>query len=121
METCCESLVKYFMIISNIIFALIGTVLIGFGAYAQIEAKEYLNFLGDNYVNTPIFIIILGRFTNSNLKSYFLKLSLFLLGAIIFVISFFGCCGASKESKCMMYTYGFFLFLILIAQVILIS
>ena len=40
-----------------------------------------------------------------------------LLGAIIFVISFFGCCGASKESKCMMYTYGFFLFLILIAQV----
>jgi CD63 antigen len=97
METCCESLVKYFMIISNIIFALIGTILIGFGAYAQIEAKEYLNFLGDNYVNTPIFIIILG--------------------AIIFVISFFGCCGASKESKCMMYTYGFFLFLILIAQI----
>ena len=40
-----------------------------------------------------------------------------LLGAIIFVISFFGCCGASKESKCMMYTYGFFLFIILIAQV----
>ena len=38
-------------------------------------------------------------------------------GAIIFIISFFGCCGASKESKCMMYTYGFFLFLILIAQV----
>merc|ERR1711934_1210514 len=97
METCCESLVKYFMIICNIIFALIGTVLIGFGAYAQIEAKDYLNFLGNNYVNTPIFIIILG--------------------AIIFVISFFGCCGASKESKCMMYTYGFFLFLILIAQI----
>lgn len=97
METCCESLIKYFMIIANIIFALIGTILIGFGAYAQIEAKDYLNFLGDNYVNTPIFIIILG--------------------AIIFVISFFGCCGASKESKCMMYTYGFFLFLILIAQI----
>ena len=61
METCCESLVKYFMIICNIIFALIGAVLIGFGAYAQLEAKDYLNFLGDNYVNTPIFIIILGN------------------------------------------------------------
>ena len=64
METCCESLVKYFMIICNIIFALIGAVLIGFGAYAQIEAKDYLNFLGNNYVNTPIFIIILGKLTN---------------------------------------------------------
>ena len=72
METCCESLVKYFMIISNIIFALIGTVLIGFGAYAQIEAKEYLNFLGDNYVNTPIFIIILGRFSIANVKLFLL-------------------------------------------------
>jgi len=85
------------MIICNCIFALIGAVLIGFGAYAQIEAKDYLNFLGDNYVNTPIFIIILG--------------------SVIFVISFFGCCGACKESKCMMYFYGFLLFCILIAQI----
>jgi len=97
METCCESLIKYFMIICNIIFALIGVILIGFGAYAQIEAKDYLNFLGDNYVNTPIFIIILG--------------------AVIFVISFFGCCGACQENKCMMYMYGFLLFCILIAQI----
>eukprot|EP00088_Acartia_fossae_P050658 TRINITY_DN5676_c0_g1_i1.p1 TRINITY_DN5676_c0_g1~~TRINITY_DN5676_c0_g1_i1.p1 ORF type:complete len:237 (+),score=53.48 TRINITY_DN5676_c0_g1_i1:128-838(+) len=97
METCCESLIKYFMVICNCVFALIGMVLIGFGAYVQIEAKDYVNFLGDNYVNTPIFVIILG--------------------GIIFVISFFGCCGACHESKCMMYTYGFFLFFILIAQI----
>ena len=35
-----------------------------------------------------------------------------------FVVAFFGCCGAIKENKCMMYTYGFLLFVILIAQVI---
>merc|ERR1712203_868675 len=58
---------------------------------------DYLNFLGDNYTNTPVFIIILG--------------------AIIFVVAFFGCCGAIKENKCMMYTYGFLLFVILIAQI----
>merc|ERR1711963_519838 len=85
------------MVICNCLFALIGCVLIGFGAYTQIESKDYLNFLGDNYVNTPIFIIILG--------------------GVIFVISFFGCCGACNESKCMMYTYGFLLFIILIAQI----
>ena len=62
MESCCASLVKYFMVICNCLFALIGCVLIGFGAYTQIESKDYLNFLGDNYVNTPIFIIILGKF-----------------------------------------------------------
>merc|ERR1711915_1036831 len=50
-----------------------------------------------NYVNTPIFIIILG--------------------GVIFAIALFGCCGAWKESKCLIYTYGSVLVIILIAQV----
>jgi len=97
MENCCESLVKYFMVLCNILFAIAGIALIGFGAYAQIAAKDYLNFLGDNYVNTPIFIIILG--------------------GVIFAIAFFGCCGAWQENKCLIYTYSVLLVIILIAQV----
>ena len=98
MENCCDSLFKTIIMLFNLIFALVGLVLIGFGIYLQLGAKDYLNFLGDNYTNTPVFIIILG--------------------AIIFVVAFFGCCGAIKENKCMMYTYGLLLFIILIAQVI---
>lgn len=97
MENCCESIVKYFMVLCNILFALAGVALIGFGAYAQIAAKDYLNFLGDNYVNTPIFIIILG--------------------GVIFAIAFFGCCGAWQEKKWMIYTYTALLVIILIAQI----
>ena len=120
MESCCASLVKYFMFICNILFALVGCILIGFGAYTQLESKDYLNFLGDNYVNTPIFIIILGKFLF--LLRYFCSRknqakSISVSGGVIFVISFFGCCGAYNENKCMMYTYGFLLFIILIAQV----
>ena len=97
MENCCDSLFKTLLLIFNLAFALVGLVLIGFGVYVQVGAKDYLNFLSDNYLNTPVFIIILG--------------------AVIFLIAFFGCCGASRESKCMMYMYGFLLFIILIAQV----
>ena len=97
MENCCESLVKYFMVFFNILFILAGCVLIGFGAWSQIDAKDYLNFLGDNYVNTPIFLMIVG--------------------GVIFVVAFMGCCGAWKESKCLIYTYAFFLAVILVAQV----
>ena len=59
METCCESLVKYFInnMIMNIILALIGLILIGFGYYAHFEAKEYVNFFGEN---TPVLLIALG-------------------------------------------------------------
>lgn len=97
MDGCCESLVKYFMVLCNILFALAGLALIVFGAYVQIDAKDYLNFLGDNYVNTPIFIIILG--------------------GVIFVIALFGCCGAWQEKQCLIYTYSVILVIILIAQV----
>jgi hypothetical protein len=31
------------------------------GAYIQINAKSYLDFLSENYLNTPIFIIIAGE------------------------------------------------------------
>jgi hypothetical protein len=41
-------------------FSVAGLLLIGVGAYIQIEAKTYLDFLADNYLNTPIFIIIAG-------------------------------------------------------------
>merc|ERR1712211_119966 len=48
MENCCESLVKYFMVFFNILFILAGCILIGFGAWSQVESKDYLNFLGDS-------------------------------------------------------------------------
>lgn len=97
MENCCESLVKYFMIFWNILFFFAGCILIGFGIWSQVGAKDYLNFLGDNYVNTPIFLIIVG--------------------GIIFVIAFFGCCGAWMEKRWMINTYAVFLGIILVAQI----
>jgi len=96
MDGCCESMVKYFMFFINAIFAIVGITLVGIGAYIQIKATEYLDFLSDNYLNTPIFIIIVG--------------------CVIFVVAFFGCCGAWNESACMIYTYSVFITIILIAE-----
>jgi len=97
MDNCCESLVKYILFLFNFVFAITGLALIGLGAYVKIQADHYLDFVGTGYVNTPIFIIIVGL--------------------VIFVIAFFGCCGACKESPCMMYTYAVILCFILIAEV----
>ena len=40
-----------------------------------------------------------------------------IVGGVIFLVAFMGCCGAWKESKCLIYTYAFFLAIILVAQV----
>ncbi|KAK4875677.1 hypothetical protein RN001_012099 [Aquatica leii] len=39
------------------------------------------------------------------------------VGSIVFVIAFFGCCGAIKESTCMLTTYAVILLVLLIAQI----
>jgi len=97
MDNCCESMVKYLMLLVNLVFALAGIFLIGVGAYIQIAAKDYLDFLSDNYLNTPIFIIIVG--------------------VVIFVVAFFGCCGAWQESSCMIYVYAVLISLLLICEI----
>lgn len=97
MKNCCESIIKYFIVLCNILFALAGIVLIGFGAYLQVAAKNYLFFHGDKYVITPILFIILG--------------------GVIFIIALFGCCGACQENKCLLNTYCIVLLFIFIAQI----
>jgi len=97
MDNCCASIVKYFMVLCNILFAIAGIALMGFGTWSQLGARDYLNFLGDSYVNTPIFIIIVG--------------------GIIFAISLFGCCGACYEKKFLLYIYAGLLILIVLAQI----
>lgn len=63
---------------------LFGIALIAVGAYVQSQLHEYLNFFDTN-VNGPAILLIV-------------------VGLVIFVISFFGCCGAIKENYCMVLT-----------------
>ena len=41
-------------------YCVAGVILMGVGAYVQVSAKHYLDFLSETYLNTPIFIIIAG-------------------------------------------------------------
>jgi len=97
MGNCCDSFIKIFLCLLNFVFAITGLALIALGAYVKIEAENYLDFLGNSYVTTPILFIIVG--------------------AIIFVIAFFGCCGTCSESSCMIYTYACLLIVVIIVEV----
>lgn len=44
-------------------------------------------------------------------------IAVIVIGSIIFVIAFFGCCGAIRESHCMIVTYSVLLLTILVIQV----
>lgn len=92
--------VKYFLFLFNLICALLGLAIVGVGVavYFKIDDIE-IAFEEWDIVVVPIVY--------------------FILGAIIFVISFFGCCGAIRESRCMTITYSIFLLLVLVAEIVL--
>ncbi|XP_011312684.1 CD63 antigen-like, partial [Fopius arisanus] len=74
-------------------------------------------------------LLILGVLVETNLGSVkaetadqihqieVIAIGLIVIGSIIFVIAFFGCCGAIRESHCMTVTYAVFLLVILVIQV----
>lgn len=88
--------IKFLLFGFNLIFALTGLVLIVTGAVIQGLYSQYLNFLGDSFFNTPVLLVVVG--------------------CVIFGITFFGCCGAVKESHCMTMTFAVLLGLIFIIE-----
>lgn len=88
--------IKYLLFGFNLVFALSGLALIVTGGVVQGLYSQYLDFLGDQFLNTPVLLIVVG--------------------CIIFLVTFFGCCGAIKEHHCMTVTFSVLLSLIFIME-----
>lgn len=96
---CGTSFVKYVLFFFNLVVSLLGLALIGIGVAFQLNWKEFKELLKDQLTVAPwVFIVI---------------------GAIMFFIAFLGCCGAIRESHCMVVSYAIFLLIIIILQVVI--
>lgn len=97
---CASGIVKYLVFLFNLVFALAGLAMLAVGILYQLELNDITNAIDDRtYALAPTFVIVVGT--------------------IVFVISFFGCCGAIRESTCMLTTYGVILLAIFILQIAL--
>lgn len=89
--------IKFLMFIFNLLFALSGLVILIVGAVIQAAYKEYLEFVPHEIFSAPVILIVVG--------------------VTIFVIAFFGCCGAMKEINCMVLTFAVLLGIIFILEI----
>lgn len=94
---CATGIVKYFVFLANLVFALIGLALIVIGILFKLNVTDATHDIPKDFGFAPILSIIIG--------------------AIIFTTAFLGCCGAVKESPCMLTTYAIILLTIFIVQV----
>ncbi|KAM3858850.1 CD9 antigen-like [Diretmus argenteus] len=94
-----EMCVKYVLFIFNFVFWLAGTGVLGVGLWLRFDTRTAGLFEGgDSVFFTGVYILI-GA------------------GALMMVVGFLGCCGAIKESPCMLGLFFFFLLVIFAIEV----
>ncbi|XP_003476101.1 tetraspanin-8 isoform X1 [Cavia porcellus] len=92
---------KYSMFIFNFLFWLCGTLILGIAIWIRVSKDGNEVFSAGNSDVNP--------FIATNI--------LIAVGAIIMILGFLGCCGAVKESRCMLLLFFIGLLLILLLQV----
>lgn len=88
--------VKYLMFVFNLLFVITGIILLSIGATIHAIYHNYQHFLDNKFFSVPNLLIAIG--------------------AIIFIIAFFGCCGAVRENYCMIVTFASLMVLIFILE-----
>ncbi|XP_073946443.1 23 kDa integral membrane protein-like [Choristoneura fumiferana] len=96
---CGEFLVKYILFFANLFFALSGLALLGIGVAVQLKISIVTDIIDGFYEFGPIASMVVG--------------------SVVFLIAFLGCCGAIRESNCMLVTYSIFMIVLMILKVAL--
>ncbi|XP_051822153.1 CD82 antigen [Antechinus flavipes] len=95
----CIKVTKYFLFLFNLLFFILGAVILGFGIWILADRSS--------------FISVLQSSSNMKIGAY-----VFIgVGAMTMIVGFMGCVGAVNEIRCLLGMYFAVLLLILVAQV----
>nr|CAD7589875.1 unnamed protein product [Timema genevievae] len=89
--------IKYLLFSFNFMFMLTGILIIAIGTTILAIYQKYDQFLEDKFYSPATLLIVVG--------------------VIIGLVAFFGCCGAAKESTCMIMVFSVFLGIIFILEI----
>ncbi|GAA6232328.1 tetraspanin-1-like [Lates japonicus] len=103
---CCSGFLKMMMFVFNGGIFLAGAAILGVGVWVKVDSGSLLGIL-ENVDGTPSGI---SQLVN---VSYLLMA----VGGVLLVIGFLGCCGAIKESRCMLLTFFSIVLIIFIIEV----
>jgi len=101
---CCATIQVGLIFIVNIILFIAGIVQIGIASYFLLSDSGDLGFVSD-----------ISQGNDSALNS------VLAIGVLFAIISVWGCCGAKRHSKCMLWVYAIVLFFIMMGQAMVVA
>jgi len=97
MEGCLGKTIKYLLFATNFLVFVLGCAVLGVGIWVLVDANTFMDLFGqiNDILDKDLSISIYSSATYI----------LIAVAVIVILVSFFGCCGAVKESKCLLGTY----------------
>ncbi|XP_038549249.1 tetraspanin 35 [Micropterus salmoides] len=102
----CFGFLKGMMVLFNGIIFLAGAAILGVGIWVKVDSGSIFSFLG-KIDNVPPEL-------NQVLNVGYLLIA---IGALLLIIGFLGCCGAIRESQCMLLMFFIIVLVVFIAEV----
>ncbi|XP_076585253.1 tetraspanin-1-like [Chaetodon auriga] len=104
---CCSSFLKIMMFIFNGAIFLAGAAILGVGVWVRVDSSSVLDLLDQDA----------DEDSNGLEQLYTVSYVLIAIGAVLLIIGFLGCCGAVRESKCMLMTFFSIVLIIFLIEV----
>lgn len=112
MKGCVPKFLKYTLFVTNFIIFVVGLVTLGFGIWVVVDKPNFLKLFNDaESVMGQEGAFDIGLYASA-------PYILIVVAVIVVIISFFGCFGAVKESRCMLITYFIIVLAIFIACIV---
>lgn len=93
--------IKYFLFFFNLLFFILGAIILGFGIWILVDKTSFI-------------AVLQSSSSSLNIGAYLL----IAVGGLTMTMGFFGCLGTVNENRCLLGLYFSFLLVILIAQVV---
>ncbi|KAE8610012.1 hypothetical protein XENTR_v10011988 [Xenopus tropicalis] len=100
----CFTFIKVMMILFNVFIFLGGGTLLGVGIWVSVDSNSFLKIFGTVSASAALQFVNVGYF-------------LIAIGSLLVILGFLGCCGAQRESKCLLLTFFSIILIIFIAEV----
>ncbi|XP_066997734.1 23 kDa integral membrane protein [Anabrus simplex] len=88
--------IKYMLFLFNLVIVITGVMLMTLGITIKSFYDDYVALLDNQYLPPTTFIVVIG--------------------GIIFMVAFFGCCGAIRESTCMIMLFAVMLGIVFVLE-----
>ncbi|KAJ3692576.1 hypothetical protein LUZ60_011671 [Juncus effusus] len=117
----CRVLFDFLLKLLNLVLGIVGLGMIGYGIYLLVEWIKFSSEFDDSNSISSLLLLSLSNDISDELANAWFIYAFIGLGILLFLMSCFGCIGASTKNGCCLSFYSFLIVLLILAELALVA